>query len=247
MPVTRRKISGIKQHGKTGIECGHGRRLGQVEPLFIDIHEKRLAAQPDKGCGKGIMAGMAEDQKACAAPQFLTPRNKNLPPAMRAQGRPQIGATAGDDHAAFVELGECIAQRAARCACLFPRLVQGIDVAPVERRLGFWKSQPDQRIEQVMPVVGPRRDLASQESPLFIGICGGSRRHKAQRRAAARDQPTLAGGSIQQGDIRSSGGKPGPQESREGMEIRPGRGHGLAAEVGAGAAAPAAAGASWLL
>jgi len=191
----------VKQERERQMRVKRGQRcrLGQVQPRVVDIHEHGFAAQPDNGCGKGIVAGMAENDKAGGAQQFFAPLDENLAPAMRAQGRPEIGAGAGHNHAAFVKLRQCIAQRAAGCVSLFPGRFQCCNMTPVECCLGPRKTQPDQRIEQVMRVVRSRRDLTGQASPLFVGLGIGGWRHEAQGRAAARRQPALAGFGIQSG------------------------------------------------
>ncbi|MDO8787132.1 MAG: hypothetical protein Q7J42_03560 [Sulfuritalea sp.] len=225
MPVTRRKVAAIEQHGQTHIERGQRRRLSKVQPRLIDVQEHRLAAEADEGCGKSIVAGMAEDYKARAAEQFLAPRDERLAPAMRAQGRPQFGARSRHHHAAFVELGQRVAQGTTRRAASLARIAQSRYVTPVEGRLAAREGEPDQRIEQIMPVAGPRRDLAGQEGSFLVSIRSTGRLDKAQRRAAARYQPAVKGCSIQPGYFRCAVGKPGPQKSRQRMKFVAGWGH----------------------
>ncbi|MCX7164026.1 MAG: hypothetical protein WCI19_01770 [Betaproteobacteria bacterium] len=176
---------------------------------------------------------MAEDQEAGTRKQFRAARHKHLAPAMPAQGPPQIGAATRHHHTAFVELGQRVAQRAARGASLLPRRADCSEVAPVERRLGLRQGQPYQRVEQVMAVVGPRRHLAGEKGPLLVSFRYGRRRDKAQLRTAAGDQAALAGSGIQCRDIRRYGIEPGPQEGRKRVKLRCDRGHCRAVGPGA--------------
>ncbi|MCX7165423.1 MAG: hypothetical protein NTV11_04000 [Rhodocyclales bacterium] len=143
------------------------------------------------------MAGMAEDQEARCAQQLGAAQDEHLAPPMRAQALPQPGGGSGHNHAAFIELGQGIAQRPSLVNSLFPRLLQGRNVAPVKGRLGLRKGQPDQRVEQVMPVVRTRRDRAGEGGLLLISPCIRRRHDKIQRHAVARDQPALTGCCVQ--------------------------------------------------
>nr|WP_231851024.1 hypothetical protein [Sulfuritalea hydrogenivorans] len=183
---------------------------------------------------------MAEDDEAGGAQQLFAPLDKNFPPAMRAQGRPEIGAGTRHDHAAFVELGQRVAQRAARGATLLLQHLERGNVASIECRLGPGETQPDQRIEQIMQIVGSRRNLAAQKRPRLVAFRVFRWRHKAQCRAIPGAQPALPRHFIQAGNIRRSGGKPGLKEGRERMKARSAHGHCFGAEVGAGGTAAGA-------
>jgi hypothetical protein len=101
--------------------------------------------------------------------QLVAPLDENLAPAMFAQRPPQIRRRARDDDTAFVELRQRVAQGAASGAA-GRRASQGVMVAPVDRRLAAREGEPDQRIEQIMPVAGTRGDRALAVSTLLVAL-----------------------------------------------------------------------------
>ncbi|MDP1613957.1 MAG: hypothetical protein Q8M11_23080 [Sulfuritalea sp.] len=183
------------------------------------MHEQGFATQSDKGRGQGIDAGMAEDHEARRAQQLVATLDEDLAPAMRAQCLPQTGGRTGDDHAAFVELGQCVAQAAARRSSLRARRAQRCYMAPIEYRLGQRKGEPDQRIEQVVPIVEACLDLTGQKGMFFIADRLRRRLDEPQRRAVAGDQLALRGDGVQRGEIGRAVDQPGLKKRRKRMKL----------------------------
>jgi hypothetical protein len=107
------------------------------------------------------MAGVAEDDEARAAQQLVAPLDENLAPAMGASARHRSGAvpaTTTPHSSNWVSASRRAPRPHAAAAA---RASKSRMVAPVERRLAAREGQPDQGIEQVMAVVGARRDLAA--------------------------------------------------------------------------------------
>ncbi|MDA8258953.1 MAG: hypothetical protein M0Z99_25520 [Betaproteobacteria bacterium] len=157
---------------------------------------------------------MAEDDEAHAVQQLRAPVDEDFAPAMRAQARPEFRRASGDHHAAFVELGQRIAQRAAFGTALAARVRERRKMAPVECRLGQRQGQPDQRIEQVMPVAGACRDFAGKESTLLVAVRTTEGLDKTQGDATAGDQLLLAGQGVEPSQVRRAAREPRSQKHR---------------------------------
>jgi hypothetical protein len=79
---------------------------------------------------------------------------------MRPQQGDQRCRCGGDDDAAFIELRDGVAHRAALAAPCRTLRLQGGMMAAVEDALGLRIGQPRQRVEEVVPIAGPRLDFA---------------------------------------------------------------------------------------
>jgi biotin carboxyl carrier protein len=88
---------------------------GRFSHASIDLDEQGLAAQADKGRGQQVVAGVAEDDKARAVRSSSSRRSTKTSRQRWAHSPATIRLRiAGNHHAAFVELGQRIAQGAAR-------------------------------------------------------------------------------------------------------------------------------------
>jgi hypothetical protein len=150
----------IEQLRQTGVKFRQLFAHRQVQPGHLDLDEQRLAAKADEGRGEQRHGWHGRTRETGAVHQFLATLDEKLPPAMGTQRPPQFRRGAG--HRRHRIRRTASARRAGRrvpcCPVAATAAGSGI-VAPVERCLAARKGQPDQRVEQVVPVVGTRRHL----------------------------------------------------------------------------------------
>ena len=118
---------------------------------------------------------MADDDEAHGHPDIGAPIDEQFLPFETPQQFEQLRAAGQDSDAAFVEVGQRVARAAARGA----RRLHGGDVRGDDRPLGPRKGQPDQSVEEVVPVAWPRLDLAGFPHPALVGQAVRLRRHEA--------------------------------------------------------------------
>ncbi|MDP2792749.1 MAG: hypothetical protein Q8O25_01485 [Sulfurisoma sp.] len=176
--------------GQPGIDVGPLRIGIPVKPRVINTHAQRLGGEPDKRRAQAIHAGVTEYEETHFHFHFRASSGENLAPAVGADTVPQRHVGAGHDQAAFVELGQRVAQATATLARGGAARRHGQVVLAVESRLGLRKGQPHQRVVGVVPVVGTGLDFAVKPGAFLVGQRRAAGGDEAQRLAVAgRDAP----------------------------------------------------------
>ena len=143
---------------------------------------------------------MAEDDEGHGTQHICPAFGKERPPAELAQQVEQLGLARQHDDPALVEMGQRVALAATRRAGRRHRL----HMARADGQLGLRKSQPDQRVEEIMPFSRPRLDLTGIPDAAFIDETIGLRRNEADAPAIRREDRELLG---QRGDCRRIRGR----------------------------------------
>ena len=144
--------------------------------------ENCLRRQPAKRLEQAFIGGVAENDEAHGTHHVGPAFGKECFPLEVTQQVEQFRLTGKYDDSAFIEVGQGIARRAARHTGRRHRP----PVAPAEDPLGLRKTQPDQRIEEIMPVAGARLDFAGVANPAFVGEAVRLRRHETDAPAIRR-------------------------------------------------------------
>ncbi len=144
--------------------------------------QDRLGRQAAKGVEQAFVGRMAEDDEAHGTQHVCPVFGKERPPAELAQQVEQSGLARQHDDPALVEMGQRVALAATHRAGRRHRL----HMARADGQLGLRKAQPDQRVEEIMPVSRPRLDLAGIPDAAFIDETIGLRRNETDAPAIRR-------------------------------------------------------------